>query len=128
MFDLLPPHPLLPPRLLNPVNHHHSIKSLNNISNQKLNLCQRFESDTHAAVLWMREQKTAGNFKGNVYEPARISVSLKDAKYAQMAENPISVAMFKVRSFLTPANNLNFLTLMDSIRRSCSRSRPTTTT
>ena len=94
-----------------------------------MNLCQRFESDTHAAVLWMRDQKTAGNFKGNVYEPPRISVSLKDAKYAQMAENPISVAMFKVRSFLSNYTHAyQTLTRVDSVRRSSSRSRPTTTT
>ncbi|KAL8278470.1 hypothetical protein RQP46_009160 [Phenoliferia psychrophenolica] len=69
---------------------------------QKDEANSKSESQTAAAVLWMREEKKKGNFKGNVYEPPRLTVSLKECKdvnkkkhWATLAEGPINMAHFK---------------------------------
>lgn len=81
-----------------------------------------------AAVRWMREQKKQGNFKGNVYEPARLSVSPKDPRYTDMAEGPISQAIFRVRSLpVFYFSNCGQLTSSSAPRRSSSRRARTTT-
>ncbi|KAL8291767.1 hypothetical protein RQP46_002025 [Phenoliferia psychrophenolica] len=76
-------------------------KALTDVNNQKFNEAKKWEKDMCEAVLWMREQKRQGNFKGNVYEPARLSISLKDnaKQYAALAEGPISIAHFKTFVF-----------------------------
>ncbi|KAK4704081.1 structural maintenance of chromosomes protein 5, partial [Phenoliferia sp. Uapishka_3] len=86
-------------RDLNRVNQEYDGTRLTDIKHQKEKACARWEPDTWKAVVWMREQRKAGNFKGPVYEPARISVSPKDSRLVDLTEAPISMAVFKTFIF-----------------------------
>lgn len=67
--------------------------------------CEKFDNMSWRAVQWLRENKD--KFKGNVYEPARLNVFIKqewngrkldmrDKELVNMIEGPITMRDFSV--------------------------------
>jgi len=70
------------------------------VTTQRERALEKFEPHTWKAVLWLREHQN--EFRGRIYEPARLSTSMKkqfgNVKLsADLVEGPIPMSAFNVR-------------------------------
>ena len=70
------------------------LESQDNIRTQRMNLLRNINRDVHDAVLWIRDHESV--FKGRVYEPVILEMSIKEKKYANLVEGSIPYAMLTV--------------------------------
>jgi hypothetical protein len=64
------------------------------ITQRKFQNCQKFEPDTARAIQWVRANRD--KFRGQVFEPPRMSISVKDPRNVKMAEAVLTKANLKV--------------------------------
>lgn len=72
---------------------------------QKLQMMQKWDPDTHDAILWLRANKN--KFRMEVFEPPFMSLSVKDRRYANAIEACFGGNQIKVwQRLLVPVNLL----------------------
>lgn len=65
------------------------ISALNSVADAKLNFLQNNFADTHAAVMWLRENQSM--FRGRIYEPMIIEINVRSNEYCKYIENTVKV-------------------------------------
>ncbi|KAM7412012.1 hypothetical protein PAMA_021807 [Pampus argenteus] len=64
------------------------LRDMNNMMNAKEEKLRERHRDTHAALQWLRQNRTL--FSGNVYEPMMLVINVKDNRFAKYVETHIS--------------------------------------
>ncbi|KAK7437355.1 Structural maintenance of chromosomes protein 5 [Stygiomarasmius scandens] len=73
------------------------LKQLDNVDAQKMAVLANFNKDTHDAVLWLRANKH--QFKMEVIEPAIISLTVPDRRFADAVESSFNGTQLKTFVF-----------------------------
>lgn len=69
------------------------LQDLNNVQLRRIEQCKAEDAQLYTAFDWIRRNQRY--LKGTVYDPIRILVSVKDKRYARVAENAINYALMK---------------------------------
>lgn len=119
------------------------INALNSVADAKLNYLQNNFPDAYAAVMWLRQNQSM--FRGKIYEPMIMEISVRSNEYSKYIENCVKVQdliaftceesedmnkflkicridnKLQVNAVHSPAGNtLRFKSRVSSIRFSCS--------
>lgn len=69
------------------------LQRLDSVKERRLRLLEQSDPDTYKAVLWLREN--ASLFRGKIYEPVMLEVSIRDPRMADAVEGCINFAALK---------------------------------
>jgi hypothetical protein len=71
------------------------LKRLNNVDVQKLRMMERWDKDTHDAIIWVRENRNL--FKMEVFETPFMRFSVRDKRFTNAIEACFGATQMKVR-------------------------------
>ncbi|KAJ1979212.1 Structural maintenance of chromosomes protein 5 [Dimargaris cristalligena] len=69
------------------------LQQLEDVRNQRLVALERFDADTHKAVLWLRQNRD--QFQEYVFEPICLEINITDANFAKAVESLIQSSTMK---------------------------------
>ena len=71
------------------------LRELANVDLQRLHAMERWDKDTHDAIVWVRNNRHL--FRMEVYETPFMRIAIKDKKYTNAVEACFSVSQMRVR-------------------------------
>lgn len=86
------------------------INALNSVADAKLNFLQNNFLDTHAAVMWLRENQD--KFNGRIYEPLIMEINVRSNEYSKYIENCVKIQDLIAFTCEEIEDMNNFVTIM----------------